>query len=150
LPTADQQQLLAWARAEEHPKIEAALRELSSPGEDAPSLVTYSLQSLDAKTATNLLQAIAPGAKVTVSTDGRKLLIFGRPTEHARIREVLLSADSPTEEANLRMEVYPVRGIGNAYTVMLLLREVFPQAKFTVGANLQQLVVYASPSEGIL
>jgi type II secretory pathway component GspD/PulD (secretin) len=147
LPTADQQQLLAWARAEEHPKIEAALRELSSPGEDAPSLVTYSLQSLDAKTATNLLQAIAPGAKVTVSTDGRKLLIFGRPTEHARIREVLLSADSPTEEANLRMEVYPVRGIGNAYTVMLLLREVFPQAKFTVGANLQQLVVYASPSE---
>ena len=147
LPTADPQQLVAWARAEEHPKIEATLQELSSPGKDAPSLVTYSLQSLDAKTATTLLQAVAPAAKVTVSADGRKLLVFARPMEHARIRDVLLGADSPGEEANLRMEVYPVRGIGNAYTVMSLLREVFPQAKFTIGANLQQLVVYASPSE---
>jgi type II secretory pathway component GspD/PulD (secretin) len=146
VPTADPQQLVAWARAEEHPKIQEAISLLTS-AEDAPSLVTYELQSLDARTATSLIQSVVPAAKVTASTDGRKLHVHARQADHLRIADALRQADVPSEENTLRMEVYPVRGVGNAYTVMMLLREVFPQAKFSIGANLQQLVVYASPAE---
>lgn len=147
VPTIDPQQLLAWAKPEEHEKIRQAIAELAPSGEEKPSLVTYDLQTLDARTATSLIQTVAPAAKVTTSTDGRKLLVYARAAEHARIAEVLQSADLPPEAPGLRMEVYPVRGVGNAYTVMMLLREVFPQAKFSIGANLQQLVVYASPAD---
>ncbi|MCS7238024.1 MAG: hypothetical protein NZ899_07120 [Thermoguttaceae bacterium] len=147
VPTMDPQQVIAWAKPEEHEKIRQALAELAPSGEEKPSLVTYDLQTLDARTASSLIQTVAPGAKVTASSDGRKLLVYARPGEHGRIAEVLKAADVPGEGPALRMEVYPVRGVGNAYTVMMLLREVFPQAKFSIGANLQQLVVYASPAD---
>ncbi len=145
--TTDPQQILVWAKAEEHAKIEEALAQLAPSDSDRPTVATYELRSLDSRTATNLIQSAVPGAKITTSPDGRKLLIYARQPDHTRIAELLRTADTTPAEGALRMEVYTLRGVGNAYTALLLLREAFPQARFSVGTNMQQLVVYASPAE---
>ncbi|GEM_PF-2248100 len=144
---SDPQQFMAFARPQEHERIRETLEQLKTAGPSDPRLEVYPLETGDSRSVLTLMQSAVPTAKISTSSDGRQLLVYGRPEEQRRVQEILdtLARQSKTEPAV--MEVYTVRPPGNAYSMMQLLRDAFPQARFALGSNMQQLVVYASAEE---
>lgn len=142
-------QLVAWARPRDHRTIVAAIEKLSQDvsSENAPTVATYPLRSIDAVSAVRLLTTAFRDAQFTPSSDGRSVIAFASPGDHRRIGQAIESMAEPAGEQAPVAQVYAVQGTTTAAQAIELLRQAFPQARFSPGGDPQQLLVYATAAE---
>jgi type II secretory pathway component GspD/PulD (secretin) len=145
----DPYQLIAWARPADHERIKQVVEELSkkAPAEKAAKVVVYTLESTTARIAIPVLQSQFRQARFSAGTDPYQLIVSARPADHERIKQVVeeLSKEAPADKA-AKVVVYTLQ-TRLSYTAIRGLREAFPQARFTSGADPRQLIVLARPSD---
>jgi len=146
---SDPRQLIAWATPEDHEIIKTTVEQMSSKEADAtaPKVEVYPLESTDAADAVSVLQAAVPHAVFTASTDGRQLIAWARPDEHAVIKAAVqnMSQKEPPETAP-KVVTYRLETSGAAGAAEVL-AAALPDVQFTVGADPDQLIAYARPGD---
>ncbi len=148
-------QLVVWARPDEHDAIKSTIDQLSAedPPENARKLVVYTLETTGPagmSGAINILTSMFPDAKFTYGSEPDKLVVFARPTDHERIAAAVkeLSAKEPPEKAR-QMVVYTVEGSGpyGLSGAISILTTMFPEARFAAGTEPNKIVAWARPDD---
>ncbi len=147
---SDPQQLIAFAKPEDHKTIEEVLSTLSAkePAETAPTMVVYPLKNVQAQDAIRLLSTIIPQAKLNSGSDAKQIVAYARPADHEVIKASLEKIDAQDNAATVVM--YNLKGkatYAGSYYTLAFLRSAVPEATFTVGADSSQLVVWAKPEQ---
>ena len=151
-PGENPAQLIAWARPLDHQKIEAAVTKLSEKlsDEDRPRVEIYTLEAVDALSASKILLKAFPDSQFSVGSAADQLIVWARPVEHDEIRlavERLAEGESP--ETAPVMEVYSLDG-ADPLTASAVLKNVVPEAQITVGDDAGQLMAWARPLDHLL
>jgi type II secretory pathway component GspD/PulD (secretin) len=158
---AEPSRLVVWARPADHLAIKKAVMELSArePAETAPRVEVYTLTSTTAIAAIPVLRGMFPEGQFSPGSDPNQILALARPTDHEIIKTVVLqlSKKEPPETArHVVVLTVPLtsatvggrttRGYG-ATSLLSVLRPMFPDAQFTLGADPTKLVVWARPAD---
>ncbi|HUT95740.1 MAG TPA: hypothetical protein VMY37_40165, partial [Thermoguttaceae bacterium] len=149
LDTNDPQKLTVWARPSEHETIAGILKEIDAEGPETVSTIKiYTIEGMTASAAMAVLQAQVPQARISLGGDPRQLVVWARPPEQERIRQIVdgIAAAAEEAEAGQQMVVYTLEAL-DATTAMSLLRMVVPQAQLSPGAETDQIVALASLKE---
>ncbi len=150
LDTDDPQKLTVWARPAEHETIAGIFDEIDVEGaaETASRAEVYTIQGMTAPAALSILGTQVPQARVSYGSDPQQLVVWARPAEHERVRQILDEIAAATEQAGAarQMVVYTLDSL-TASTAMQLLGLVVPQAQLSPGADTDQLVAWALPQE---
>ncbi|NQT12986.1 MAG: hypothetical protein HQ582_09560, partial [Planctomycetes bacterium] len=142
--------ILAWGRKSDHATIAKTLERMSAQGppELAPSAVVYTLESIDATSAMQVLRLAVPKAQVSPGPGANQFVAWARPKDHEVIQTTLENIDVETADAeNARVAVYSLEGMSPtaaAYALSFLAGAI-PDARFTHGAQANQLVAWATP-----
>jgi type II secretory pathway component GspD/PulD (secretin) len=146
-------QLIAVARPSDQRDIQKAVEQIAAkdPPERTPSAVSYALQTITAAAAMRVLVAAFPDAKFALGNDPNKLVAFARPADQEAIKLAVaqMSVKEPPETApKLIVYIIPPSGVGGnarpaAVGLITILRTMFPDAQFTVGADPSRLMVWA-------
>ena len=94
------------------------------------------------------LQTLVPNMQLVLDFRERKLLAFGTPEDHARLKETLEKLDTgpPTADVPKQVEVYRLTRVEPA-NVQSFLENLFPNAELTVDAASRSLIVSATPDD---
>ena len=148
-------QLVVWARPDEHDAIKSTIEQLSEedPPETAPKLTVYTLETAGPagmSGAITILASMFPDAKFTPGSEPDKLAVWARPSDHQRIAAAVkeLSAKEPPEKAR-QLAVYAVEATGpsGASGAISILTTMFPEAKFAAGTEPNKIVAWARPED---
>ena len=147
-------QFVAWASAKDHEGIKALVDRLNAgpPPEEAPEATVYSLQHISATTALNLLTTAVPKAKLSPDTeDTRRLTAFASPADQAAIKAILAKIDVAGDAAGgATVGIYKLEGTTAAsslYYTLTVFRTAFPKATFSLGAEANQFVAWATAKD---
>ncbi len=103
--------IVVWAGPEDQAKVTQSLQRFLAemPVREEAKYVVYQLQQMDPAQALSILQPLTPNAKLTVDAPRRRLTVFAKPRDQARIAQGLgeFNASAP-ESAKSRLVVYPV------------------------------------------
>ncbi|MBN2476468.1 MAG: hypothetical protein JXB62_17775 [Pirellulales bacterium] len=146
---ADPNQLIAWARPEDHKVIKELVDQLSGKGspETTPTMQVYALQAKTAETVMEVLASVVPDAKLIAGEDPRELIAWARPDEHQEIQSAIEKLDTgDPAEGEVTMTVYPLQAITATAALPILQKEV-PTARFQAGTDPNQLIAWARPAE---
>jgi hypothetical protein len=150
---AQPNQLLAWATARDHERLQMLVDQLTKqpPVEAAPKVAIYTTTSIPAATALTVLRKAAPRAELTADpANPQRFTAWARPAEHAAIEAVLKDIDmAEAPELASQPVVYPLPGMTatSSLYVRSFLANAFPRASFTLGAAPEQVVAWATPAE---
>ena len=147
---SDPRQLVVWATEEQHAEVENMIEQMSAeaPEGKAPIAVTYQLDSLNARTAEQILEEVAPSAKFTEGEDEYQLIIWARPDEHSKIETTLERIDIDGGGGKEEVRIYELDGdTRQLYYIARFLAQVVDKARFTPGATPNQLVAWARPKD---
>ena len=144
--------LVAWARPEEHDRIQQTVHQLVPP-DNARKVVIYTLESASARASVatlNILRSMFPDAQFSIGSDMSKLIVWARPEDHKAIASAIqqMSEEDPPEKAR-RIVVYSLESAGPAgvSSAVSLLTPMFPDARFTPGPEPDTLIAWARPSD---
>lgn len=142
---ADPGQIVAWAKPSDHEKIKEIIAEI---GEKQPGkMVVYTLNSTRANSLLLTLREVVPRAKVSVGSDPQKLFAWASDEDQAIIKAAVDEIEKgESGESASRAVVYKLGGL-SAYQAMYGLREIAPNARFTMGAEPNQLIAWARPED---
>ena len=145
-------QLFAWARPDDHKKIETAIAQIDAaePEATAPRAVVYALDETSTSAAyykMRLLREVVPSASFTLGADPSNLIAWARPAEHEKIAEVVeqLVSKGPADKRPT-MVVYTLRSI-SAETAIRVLGAAAPGAELDEGDDPSQMIAWAKPSD---
>ena len=145
----DPQQLVVSARPDDHAKVKELLDQLArqEPDDTAATATVYELKNMTASSVLSMVRQVAPLAKLSVGSTPNQLVAWARPVDQAKIKAIVdeLVQQSSGENAN-KLVVYNLES-PLSYTATRGLAQVFPQAKFTTGANPRKLIVWAKPND---
>ena len=143
----DASQMVVWARPADHEKIANLLQQIEKevPPEKAPKLKTYSLKAITTRIATQMLGQIVPGAEVSQGSDPHQLIVWASPADHEKVESVLgdLDKEGAADAASIA-KTYSLKEI-SAQSASLILRQVMPEIRPSLGSDPKQLIVYARP-----
>ena len=141
-------QLVAWARPADHEKIKTAVAKLDAAG-PKPTMKIYTLEKLEALSVTQMLKSIVPDAECTIGGDSRQLIVWASAKDHEEVAKAIeeMSADAPEGKAPLAV-TYQLNSL-TAATAEQVLKEIAPNARFTVGDDEYQLIIWARPEEHV-
>jgi hypothetical protein len=151
----DPTRLVVWAKPADHEPIKIAVEELSKrdPPDKARKVVIYTIESASARASVGtlfLLRTMFPDAQFSIGADMSKVIVWAKADDHKEIRSAIdqMSQDDPPEKAR-RIQVYALEstGPGGVTGAITLLNSMFPDAKFTGGAELDQLIAWARPED---
>jgi type II secretory pathway component GspD/PulD (secretin) len=152
---AEPDKLVVLARPKEHDAIKSTVEQLTQPDppDVARRITVYTLESSGATSATGAITTLTtmfPEAKISAGNESGQILVWARPAEHQQIAQAIqdMSQKEPPEKAP-RMASYTLEG-GGAYGLsyaVTVLRNAFPDAKFSVGSNPNQLFAWARPAD---
>ena len=147
-------QFVAWASAKDHEGIKALVDRLNAgpPPEESPEATVYSLQHISATTALNLLTTAVPKAKLSPDTeDTRRLTAFASPADQAAIKAILEKINVAGDAAGgATVGVYKLEGstaASSLYYTLTVFRTAFPKATFSLGAEANQFVAWATAKD---
>ncbi|MCY2992126.1 MAG: hypothetical protein NTY19_30235 [Planctomycetota bacterium] len=148
-------QIIAWARPTDHQQIAKAIQDMSKkePPEKARKVVVYVVEASGATNATGALTTLTmmfPDAKFTAGLETGQIIAWARPADHQQIAKTIedLSKKEPPEKAR-KIVVYPFKAttVTAGYYTIVMLRSMFPEATFSIGAEPDKLVVLARPKD---
>jgi len=148
-PGADPSQLIAWARANDHKKIETIIEQLETkgPADTEPQAIVYTVPSSTATEAMRILRETVPQAKLTIGSEPHQLIAWARPADHEVIAQLVdkMGEKGPDELAP-KVAVYKVEA-GDADGAIAFLQAAVPNAQFSVGSDPRRLIAWASPTD---
>ena len=127
-PTAGR--IMVWADSKEQAAIRTAVEQFTRPRpEHEKQLMSYPLPSGTSSTAMTIGTSVAADAMLTVSDNGKLLIVWGDPTEQAAIKKVLEGLSDP--EFQDRKLVFRTHKASPAVltTAATLLNEVAPNSQ---------------------
>lgn len=146
-------QVIVHASRAGHAIVEELIKALDVPPkadkEEAAIVVVYSLKHLDPQTFVSIARMIAPDAQLTMGSEANQLIVFGLPSAHETVKELLQKLDAPPqndEEDKRTVEVYSLKHV-DVKTVAEIASEVIPDAMMTFEHANKQLIAYASASD---
>ena len=146
---ADPSQLIAWARANDHQKIETIIEQLETkgPADTEPQAIVYTVPSSTATEAMRILRETVPQAKLTIGSEPHQLIAWARPADHEVIAQLVEKmGEKGPEELAPKVAVYKVEA-GDADGAIAFLQEAVPNAQFSVGSDPRRLIAWASPTD---
>ncbi len=146
--SADPRELLVWAGPNDQQAIAKAIDTLTKVTADSElKMVVYTLKATSAGAAIPLVTNLAPGARVTTTTDPYQLIVLANTADHERIKAALdeLAKSLPAEQQPT-VASYKLPA-GNAAYAIGLLRPAFPQVQMTTSADPRELLVWAGPND---
>ncbi len=151
-PDATTNSIVAYATDEEHDQLKTLLDHLESdaPGPNDPALRFYSLLRRPSTELLAGLAQLAPGAKVSQTPDGKRLMVVATPQEHEIVAKTLEAAETqmPPEEPR-ELGLYDVTAGQSARFTALLPTVKREHPEMTVLATNEpgKLSIWATPSE---
>jgi len=141
--------LIVYGTPQEHQLVKSALEKLGleKPADDPRVMEVYALGAAEPAATLTLLQQLVPEAEFTADAAQQRLVAVAAPADHERIKatlEKLRAIPADTQAARLRF--YPFDQQPPA-EVLESLAKVAPQAKITVDAENQRLLVVATAAE---
>jgi ribosomal protein L12E/L44/L45/RPP1/RPP2 len=151
----DRGRLIAWANPTDQNTIKMILSDLDVEGEGTAAKVqVYKLEgvtsALAMTPAITLMTTAFPNARFSAGTTPGELVAWGSAKDHAEIKQLVdrLNAGPPPEQAPTAV-VYSLQGMDTAGVTYALqfLTSAMPTARFTRGAQPDQVVAWATPKE---
>ncbi|MFH1924736.1 MAG: secretin N-terminal domain-containing protein, partial [Planctomycetota bacterium] len=144
-------QVIAWARPNDHERIKNALEQIDveGPPGSIATVALYPLEGMETRRAIYalrfLMQAI-PEANITLTADSAQLVVWARPKDHKLIEGLVERLLKETPELARQAVVYSLK-FATAAGAIQALGSAVPEATLTPGADENQLVAFARPSE---
>ena len=144
--------ILAWGRQSDHDLIQKMLKQMQegAGGERKPRLVVYPVPQGDATSISLMLKSLVPKAHLAADTAASALAATATPQDHELIRSAIeqMTQKEPPETARQFVTyTYQSRGPGTRSTLISILGEHFPGARFAPGVEPDRLLVWARPTE---
>jgi type II secretory pathway component GspD/PulD (secretin) len=149
LTDAQPREMTVWAKPSQQDIVTEVLAQLQRdvPPEQKPKLIVYPIRKVDPNSVSTVLAELFPDAKITVDTVAGRLLINARPQLHETIKSAIEQLDSDVDgDTEIKLMVYPVKGIDPANAMQLLTSEV-PRATVIHDTTGQTLIVRARLSQ---
>ena len=139
-------QLVVWARPSDHDKVKAAIAKIEAAG-PKPLMKIYTLEKLEALSVTTMLKSIVPEAECSIGTDSRQLIVWATDEDQAEVANAIKEMSVETQDGKAPLAVtYPLNSL-TAATAEKILKDIAPNAKYTVGDDEYQLIIWARPDE---
>lgn len=147
VPGANPAQVIAFANAAEHQRIQELLRILETdlPDIDGLSLKTYQLRQDLAAQVRPLLQAALPSLKM-LGTDPNFFAVWARDDEHERLRSMIADAEQQFAASAKTYHSYPLDQMSPAQARSALLAQI-PSLAFVEHGDQRSLTVLATAAE---
>ena len=145
LTDAQPGEMTVWAKPSQQEIVTEVLAQLQRdvPPEQKPKLIVYPIRKVDPSSVSAVLIELFPDAKITVDTVAGRLLINARLQLHETIKSAIEQLDSDVDgDTEIKLMVYPVKGIDPANAMQLLTSEV-PRATVIHDTTGQTLIVRA-------
>ena len=113
---------------------------------EKPELKIYALKKAPDATITTALATLAPTATVTVSTDGKRLIVVAKPEDQVTIEKTLQQMQASVDATKAVLETYQVEGMTTTQLQALLLPLV-KTATISVDAQQERLIVWGPQDE---
>ncbi|MCL4204504.1 MAG: hypothetical protein KJ000_18620 [Pirellulaceae bacterium] len=152
-PGAREGQVLAYATAKDHQRIQSLVEQLTAapPAEQAPAAAVYTLKFITATTASEVLRKAVPKAEFTLdAADTARMTVWASPADQATIKSILEQIDVEGEAGGANVEIYQLEGgltATSAAYALRLLGTAFPNARFSTGTDPAQVVAWASAKD---
>jgi len=144
--------LMVWATPTEHATIKATIDELiKQVGEGASRVAVYDVKAMGANTVYYILREAFPQMRFNYNTrDLSKLIAWGTPSDHKKLAELIKQLEAAAvKQEGMELRSYDVESVG-ASRAQTMLARVVPRATFSVGADPDTLIVWATPEEHTL
>jgi S-ribosylhomocysteine lyase LuxS involved in autoinducer biosynthesis len=146
----DPQRLTAWAKPADHQTIQDALRQIDgedTDGDQSPHLEFYALDQPASANLVEILEDLAPRARITLDAENQQLAVVASPADHDRISATLQQLhDIETTKDKPALTVYPFRTSDPA-GVLGMLKELYPGRQILLDAQSDRLLVWASAED---
>ncbi len=145
LTDAQPGEMTVWAKPSQQEIVSEVLAQLHRevPPEQKPKLIVYPIRKVDPNSIATVLIELFPDATITIDTVAERLLINARPQLHETIKSAIEQLDSDIDgNTEIKLMVYPVKGIDPVNAVQLLSSEV-PRATVIHDTTGQTLIVRA-------
>jgi hypothetical protein len=145
----DGRQLTVVAAAEEQAEIESLIQQLvaAEANVQKPQMQIYQLEKPLEATVMTTLQSLAATAKISASTDGRRLVVVAKDEDQQIIQETLEQIKSSAGlSGDRQLEIYQVRGF-SAAELQRLLQPVATSSTITIDSQLDRLIVWGPADE---
>ncbi len=136
----------------DHVTVKAAVEQMDKmlQLEEKGKLVTYPVTPAQRRRFESMVASLSaelPGIQVLKDTEPSELSIWAKPSQHVAIAEILdqLKRDGAAGE-KLQLAVYPIRA-SDPDSVMTVLKNLFPNAQFTLDKRGRKIMVWTTPSE---
>ena len=139
-------------RAADQTEIETLLKQYSDAmtAQGKPTLKVYPLEHVLSATDVTTFQSLVPDAKVTLSTDGRRLHVVARAEDQTSVESLIKQLEqAATQEGKPELAVYPLKRPLNP-TVLASFTTLVPGAQVTISADTKQLIVVARAEDQAL
>jgi type II secretory pathway component GspD/PulD (secretin)/predicted RNA binding protein with dsRBD fold (UPF0201 family) len=160
----ERDKLVVWARPDDHKEIEKAIQRLTQEDrKDARRMTVYTLEAgpTGATGAIATLTTMFPFARISAGTEPGQLLVYARPDEHRGISQALKAMAKKDPATAFKAVVYtvPVSTSSSRFRAMMgdatpssagvvtALTAMFPSARFSQGAEPDQIVAWARPDD---
>lgn len=150
---APTKRLLVWASPEEQASVAASIQKLEAePAADhLPRFESYPLHGFTTSTETATLvatlQPLAPGARFSIDSKVKNLIVWATDKEQAIVRQALERlGQGPAAENTLQLEVHRLPRT-DATGALAVLQKLVPDAQLTLDAKTGTLVALAVPAD---
>ncbi|MBL9124612.1 MAG: hypothetical protein JNG90_13335, partial [Planctomycetaceae bacterium] len=144
--------VIAWARADQHEQLRAALERLAAaPPTDAQRTAkVYRFRKADANAALAVLRALVPAAQLAVDTRTGSLAATALPGEHKLIETTVADLDGEQGAMDdFELHVYPLEQHDPA-SALTIVRDLFaqrPEVRVSLDAKGGKLVAWAPAAQ---
>ncbi len=152
VPNAASGTIAVWAAPSDHVTIKGAIDEMTAAGSDAgaPKVTVYTLKEANAAGVVSALATAAPLARIGVGQNPRKLVVWGRPADHATIESTLAELDkSDFDSQGDVLKAYQIR-TAEPSTLLGNLQTLFatrPTVRLSLDVKNRKIVAMATPGE---
>ncbi|MEQ9379516.1 MAG: hypothetical protein RJP95_01540, partial [Pirellulales bacterium] len=146
---ATSNQIVAWARPEDHEKLSVAIEQVdveASPRQRL-RLMAHPINDAESTSVVQVLQTLVPTMRLIPNPAANTLIALGSEADQKLVEETIARmqpSDDPAEQ--YRVETYDLhRADPNAYVNALT--PIFPQGRFTADASGGRLIVWATADD---
>ncbi len=142
-------QIIAFARPQDHERLQAAVDALDVPAISRRrlQLMTHPMGEADSAAVMEVLQTIVPDARLTQNAAAGTVIVLARAEDQQLVKETI-ERMQPDEsgEARRRVATYRLRNVDpQAYATAL--GQAFPKAQITPDTTGQRLIVWATDDD---
>ena len=142
------QRLVVWGTGKEHELVKQTIAKLEAGGMPASSkrLAVYRLTKTDPASLVNLLQNVAPNARVAVDSGTKSVVVYASEADQKAIQQTVEQLEKSAEGERDKLVSYPLKS-ADATTMLTVLQKMFPRAQFVHDRRANRLAVTAKAEE---